>query len=130
MMSYDKSERGRQHQNSGHQRITYKKIYNTNTNNNKNKNNTYPTAYPKYSMGRGRPCRSNSFAESSPNDWLCWKKQNDCDDDNDDINNNGKRKMFLDISNEIIKCKSLTKKEEKNIREDTHASHTTHRQKP
>ena len=97
MMSYDKSERGRQHQNSGHQRITYKKIYNTNTNNNKNKNNTYPTAYPKYSMGRGRPCRSNSFAESSPNDWLCWKKQNDCDDDNDDKNNNGKRKMFLDM---------------------------------
>ena len=39
MMSYDKSERGRQHLNGGHERITYKKIYNNNTNNNKNKKN-------------------------------------------------------------------------------------------
>ena len=51
MMSYDKYERGRQHLNGGHQRITYKrkkeKIENKNKNKNKNKNNTYPTAYPK-----------------------------------------------------------------------------------
>ena len=59
MMSYDKSQRGHQHLNGGHQRITYKKIYNNNTNNNKNKDSTYPVAYPKYSMGRDRPCRSN-----------------------------------------------------------------------
>ena len=59
MMSYDKSQRGRQHLNGGHQRITYKKIYNNNTNNNKNKDSTYPVAHPKYSMGRDRPCRSN-----------------------------------------------------------------------
>ena len=45
-------------------------------------------------MGRGRPCRSNSFAEFTPNDWYCWKKLNDCDDYNDDRNDNGKRKMY------------------------------------
>ena len=37
MMSYDKIERGRQHLNGGHQRITYK---NNNNNNSDNKNNT------------------------------------------------------------------------------------------
>ena len=59
MMSYDKYERGRQHLNGGHQRITYKRKKEKieNKNKNKNKNNTYPTAYPKSSMGRGRPCR-------------------------------------------------------------------------
>ena len=36
MMSYDKYERGRQHLNGGHQRITYK----DNNNNNNNNNNT------------------------------------------------------------------------------------------
>ena len=41
MMSYDKYERGRQHVNGGHQRITYK------TKPKKNNNNTYPMAYPK-----------------------------------------------------------------------------------
>ena len=40
MMSYDKYEKGCQHLNGGHQRITLKKKYN------KNKN-TYPMAYPK-----------------------------------------------------------------------------------
>ena len=38
-------------------------------------------------MGRGRPCRSNSFAEFSPND-------------DDDINDNDKRKMILDMYEE------------------------------
>ena len=37
MMSYDKYERGRQHLNGGHQRITYK---NNNNNNSDNNNNT------------------------------------------------------------------------------------------
>ena len=65
MMSYDKYERGRQHLNGGHQRITYKRKKEKieNKNKNKNKNNTYPTAC------RGRPCRLNSFGEFSPNDW-------------------------------------------------------------
>ena len=69
MMSYDKYERGRQHLNGGHQRITYKRKKEKieNKNKNKNKNNTYPTAYPKSSMSRGRPCRLNSFGEFSPN---------------------------------------------------------------
>ena len=43
MVSYDKSERGRQHLNGGHERITYKKIYNNNTNNNKNKKKLWLT---------------------------------------------------------------------------------------
>ena len=43
MMSYDKYERGRQHLNGGHQRITYKKKKKKG----KKKGNTYPTAYPK-----------------------------------------------------------------------------------
>ena len=49
MMSYDKYERGRQHLNSRHQRITCKRKKEKieNKNKNKNKNNTYPTAYPK-----------------------------------------------------------------------------------
>ena len=38
MMSYDKYERGRQHLNGGHQRITYKKKR-------KKKVNIYPKAY-------------------------------------------------------------------------------------
>ena len=43
MMSYDKYERGRQHFNGGHQRITYK----TKERKKKRKiNNTYPTADP------------------------------------------------------------------------------------
>ena len=42
MMSYNKYERGRQHLNGGHQKITYKK-----KKKNKHKNNTYLTAYPK-----------------------------------------------------------------------------------
>ena len=69
MMSYDKYERGRQHLNGGHQRITYKREKEKieNKNKNKNKNNTYPTAYLKSSMGRGRPCHLNSFGEFSPN---------------------------------------------------------------
>ena len=58
MMPYDKYETGRQHLNGGLQRITYNK-------NNNNKEKTYPSADPKLSMGRGRPCRSNSFAEFS-----------------------------------------------------------------
>ena len=72
MMSYDEYERGRQHLNGGHQRITYKRKKEKieNKNKNKNKNNTYPTAYPKSSMGRGRPCRLNSFGEFSPNDYV------------------------------------------------------------
>ena len=41
-MSYDKYERGHEHLNGGHQRITYKK----------KKVNTYPKAYPKQSLGR------------------------------------------------------------------------------
>ena len=41
MMSYDKYERGDQHLNGVHQRITYK------TKKKKDNNNTYPTAYPK-----------------------------------------------------------------------------------
>ena len=45
MMSYDKYERGRQHLNGDHQRITYKRKKEKIEN--KNKNNTYPTAYPK-----------------------------------------------------------------------------------
>ena len=53
-MSYDKYERGHEHPNGGHQRITYKK----------KKFNTYPKAYPKQSLGRGRTCHSNSLAES------------------------------------------------------------------
>ena len=70
MMSYDKYERGCQHLNGGHQRITYERKKEKIENKNKNKNNTFSTAYPKQSMGRkGRPCRSNSFAEFSPNDW-------------------------------------------------------------
>ena len=48
-------------------------------------------------MGRGRPYRSNSFAEFSHNDWYCWKKWNDSDNENDDINNYDKRKMILDV---------------------------------
>ena len=32
----------------------------------KKKINTYSTADPKQSMGKGRPCRSNSFAEFPP----------------------------------------------------------------
>ena len=47
MMPYDKYERGRQHLNGGHQRITYKRKKEKIENKNKNKNNTYPTAYPK-----------------------------------------------------------------------------------
>ena len=71
MMSSDKYERGRQHLNGGHQRISYKRKKEKieNKNKNKNKSNTYPTAYPKSSMSRGRPCRLNSFGEFSPNDW-------------------------------------------------------------
>ena len=48
-MPYDKYERGHQHVNGSHWRITYKE-----KEINKNKNNTYPTAYPKQSMSRCR----------------------------------------------------------------------------
>ena len=72
-MLYDEYERGRQHVNGSHQRITYKKNNkNENKKIKKNNNNTYPTltnAYPELSMGRGRTCRSNSFTEFFPNDW-------------------------------------------------------------
>ena len=49
MMSYDKYERGRQHLNGGHQRITYKqtKKNKKERKKKKEKNNTYPMAYPK-----------------------------------------------------------------------------------
>ena len=39
MMSYDKNERGCQHLNGGHQRITYKNNSNNNSDNNNNNNN-------------------------------------------------------------------------------------------
>ena len=43
MMLYDKYERGCQHLNGGHQRITYE----PNKQTNKQAKKTYPTAYPK-----------------------------------------------------------------------------------
>ena len=80
MMSYDKYERGHQHLNCGHQKITYKK----------KKKKNYCFSQSNQWIALDHAARIHSL-NSPPMTSSVEKKLNDSDDDDGDINDNDKK---------------------------------------
>ena len=99
-MSYEKYERGRQHLNGGHEIITYE-----NKQTNRKEQLTPRLIQSNKWVGVDHAARIHLLNSPSVTSSVEKNKMiNDSDHDDDDVNNNDKRKMILDMY-EQCKCK-------------------------